>query len=46
MKIICYSPLDATEMAFLADPENRQMREHWDRASLSLTGMLLMLSPT
>jgi len=46
MKVMHYSQLDATEMAFLADPANHDLQEHWEDASLSLSGMLVMLSPT
>ena len=46
MKVMHYSMLDATEMAFLADPANDDPREHWEDAKSSLSGMLSMLSPT
>jgi hypothetical protein len=46
MKVMHYSMLDVTEMAFLADPANEDPREHWEDAKSSLSGMLFMLSPT
>ena len=46
MKVMHYSQMDATEMAFLADPANRDLQEHWEDATVSLAGALVMLSPT
>lgn len=46
MKVMHYSMLDVTEMAFLTNPANEDPREHWEDATSSLSGMLVMLSPT
>jgi hypothetical protein len=46
MKVMHYSQLDAAEMAFLVDPANRDLQEHWEDATVSLASVLVMLSPT